>query len=459
MANSDNYDVAIIGAGLAGTAIARHISGSNARIIVIDAGNDVGQGASSATSGIWHTGFDTLPSSPLSMLVKRGYLMLQEYAFRANIPIEKTGSIAVAWGDDEIAMLTEMERRAHLNGFTNARLLTQQEVLDIEYALGPNVVAGLEIPDEGLVCSWTTALAFATQARNNDVDFWFGVRVAAAQRRPDLLWRLTMNSGEEIVAKYVVNAAGVFCDDVDAMFGHDDFTIVPTVGTYLTFDKLSRPLFSHIITPVLGAVGRASISPTIYGNTSIGPVLRASASKTDSEVTPDAITQLVEFGEFAAPRLLDFEVTSMHAGSVPISSKNEMHVQEHSAQRYICVGALGSKGLTTCMAIAEEVSRHLTAMGFQARRPLASTIPVMPNIGEHFVRPYQRQEFAQSAAGYGDIVCFCERVTRAEIEDALASAIPPNDVAGIMRRTRATMGRCQGADCSARVRDMLSAPR
>ena len=67
------YDVAIIGAGIAGTAVARQISGSRARIAVLEAGHDVGTGASRANQGIWHTGFDTYPGSPLSTMVRRGY--------------------------------------------------------------------------------------------------------------------------------------------------------------------------------------------------------------------------------------------------------------------------------------------------------------------------------------------------------------------------------------------------
>ena len=85
------FDVAIIGAGITGCAVARQISGAGLRVVVLDSGTDVGQGASVVNQGIWHTGFDTYPGSPLSNFVRRGYGLISEYAYRANIPIEKTG--------------------------------------------------------------------------------------------------------------------------------------------------------------------------------------------------------------------------------------------------------------------------------------------------------------------------------------------------------------------------------
>ena len=450
----DSYDVAIIGAGIAGTSVARQISGGDARVVVLDARNDVGTGASRANQGIWHTGFDTYPGSPLSNFVRRGYDLLSEYAYRANIPLEKTGAIAVAWDDAEVRMLGEMERRAHLNGYGTTRMLSGQEVLDIEYSLGTGVIAGLEVPEEGLVCPWTTTLAFATQASVNGVEFRFNSQVVAVRRLADLTWVLTLSNGAEVHTRYVVNAAGVHVDDINELFGHGEFTIVPRKGQYLVFDKLARPLFSHIIMPVLGAVGRAHIAPTIHGNIAVGPFID-DCDKSDTGTTQDGITALLEFGDLVAPRLMQYEVISSHAGLLPASDQNDLAIQAHPAQRYVCVGAIGSRGLTASMAIAEHVAGLLQSMGLPAIAPADSTIPVMPNIGEHFLRPYQREEVIAADATYGDIVCYCERVSAGEVRDAVDSDIAPCDLDGVMRRTRATMGRCQGAACAPRVRQML----
>lgn len=449
------YDVAIVGAGIAGCAIARQISGAGLRIVVLDSRADVGEGASVVNQGIWHTGFDTYPGSPLSTFVRRGYALVSEFAYRANIPIEKTGAIAVAWDDAELRMLTEMERRAHLNGYTNTRMLTGQQVRDIEYALSGAVVGGLEVPEEGLLCPWTTTLAFATQAAANGVTFQFGSTVTAVDRLPDLTWRLTLGEEGEVLTKYVVNAAGIHVDDINGMFGHGEFAIKPRKAQSLLFDRLARPLFSHIIMPVLGAQGRAHVQPTIHGGVLVGPMLEEVADKSDVSVTPQGVDELMTFADAMAPRLTQYEITSMHAGLIPVSDQNDLQITAQPAQRYVCVGAIGSRGLTASMAIAEHVAGLLTHMGLHVEEPVDATIPVMPNIGEHFLRPYQRAEVVASDEAYGDIVCFCERVTRGEVRDAVASPLPPSSVDGVMRRTRATMGRCQGAHCSAQVRELM----
>ena len=89
----------------------------------------------------------------------------------------------------------------------------------------------------------------------------------------------------------------------------------------------------------------------------------------------------------------------------------------------------------------------------------AASPPVMPYIGEAGVRPYQDAAAIAADPAYGQIVCHCERVTRGEIRDALASPVPPADLDGLRRRTRAGNGRCQGFYCGAAVSRLLAEGR
>ena len=138
---------------------------------------------------------------------------------------------------------------------------------------------------------------------------------------------------------------------------------MPRKGSFLTFDRAARPLFSHIVMPVLGAVGRAHIAPTIHGAVAIGPMLSDPIGKSDSAVGTDELETLLAFGDQVAPRLMRYEVTSMHAGLIPASDQNDLQIQAHPAQRLITVGAIGSRGLTASMAIAEQVAVMLAQMG------------------------------------------------------------------------------------------------
>jgi glycerol-3-phosphate dehydrogenase len=104
------------------------------------------------------------------------------------------------------------------------------------------------------------------------------------------------------------------------------------------------------------------------------------------------------------------------------------------------------------MAIAEHVRDLLADAGLKlAPRSDVPEPPRMPNIGEAYLRPYQDEERIAGDPSYGRIVCFCERVTAGEIRDACRSPIPPPDLGGLRRRTRAMNGRCQGFFCAAEV--------
>jgi glycerol-3-phosphate dehydrogenase len=132
----------------------------------------------------------------------------------------------------------------------------------------------------------------------------------------------------------------------------------------------------------------------------------------------------------------------------------QIHV--HADQRYVCVGGIRSTGLSASMGIAEYVVEQLQAIGL-ALTPKAEFKSIhMPNIGEAFPRPYQQQALIASNSRYGEIVCFCERVTRGEIDSALNSVIPAQDLDGLRRRTRAHLGRCQGFFCSAEILSIIA---
>ena len=146
----------------------------------------------------------------------------------------------------------------------------------------------------------------------------------------------------------------------------------------------------------------------------------------------------------------------MYAGLRAATEHADYQITIHAAEGYACVAGIRSTGLSASMAIAEHVRDELGAAGL----PLAPKEPRptvrMPNIGEASPRPYAQPERIAERADYGHIVCFCERVTRGEILDALTAPIPAVDPDGLRRRTRVLMGRCQGFFCGARVAALLA---
>ena len=275
---------------------------------------------------------------------------------------------------------------------------------------------------------------------------------------------LDTTSGD-VVARWVVNAAGLGADRIDALFGHERFTVTPRRGELFVFDKLARPMVPTIVLPVPTSRGKGVLlSPTIYGNVMLGPTSENLTDRHDTSTSEGGFEFLLAKGRRLMPALLEEEVTASYAGlRAAIDSDDYLVALDHDA-RYLLVGGIRSTGLTASMAIAEHVVGMLADTGLDVtRRDDLPTPPRMPNLGEAGPRPYQRADLIETDPDYGRIVCFCERVTAGEIRDACVSTIPPADLDGLRRRTRAMNGRCQGfycgADVAARLADAAAARR
>ncbi|WP_079166580.1 NAD(P)/FAD-dependent oxidoreductase [Streptomyces oceani] len=448
-------DVAVIGAGVVGSAIARALSGHELDVALLDARQDVGDGTSKANTAILHTGFDATPGTLESRLVREGYQLLREYADRTGVPYEPTGAVLVAWDDEQLTALPGLREKAERNGYRETELIDAEEVYRLLPGLGPGVLGGLTVPGESIICTWTTSLALATDAVNR------GTRLLRAHRVESVCpgdgYTVLHTSQGEIRARWVVNAAGLGSDTLDAHFGFDRFHLNPRRGELLVYDKQARPLADRIVLPVPSKLGKGVlISPTIYGNVMLGPTAEDLTDRTDSSTTEDGYAFLLEKGQRIMPELVREEVTAAYAGLRAASDVPDYTVEVSAERRYAVAGGIRSTGLTSAMAVAEHLVRLLGEAGLPLTvRPNLPAPPVMPNIGEAATRPYEDAERIARDPEYGVVTCFCERVTRGEIRDALNSTIPARDLGGLRRRTRAMNGRCQGFYCGAEVTGML----
>ncbi|MFI5908639.1 NAD(P)/FAD-dependent oxidoreductase [Dactylosporangium sp. NPDC051541] len=444
------FDVAVIGAGLVGSAIARLLGGTGLSTILLEGRDDVGDGTSKANTAILHTGFDARPGTLEARLVARGYHLLGDYARATGIPVERTGAILVAWTDDELASLPSLRDKAERNGYPACSIVDASRVYSTVPDLAPGARGGLTVPGEAITCTWTTNLALATDAVNRGVTLLRGHRVTAV-RDDGTVVRLGTGRGE-IGARWVVNAAGLGADAVDRLFGHERFTVTPRRGELIVFDKLARAKAPVIVLPVPSKVGKGVlISPTVYGNVMLGPTAEDLDDPTATGTSEAGLRFLREKGAALMPSLLREEVTATYAGLRAAIDADDYLIDVDARRRYVLVGGIRSTGLTASMAIAEHVVSLMDPHLDVTPRADLPPPPRMPNLGEAFPRPYQDAAAIASDSQYGRIVCFCERVTRGELRDALESVIPPATVDGLRRRTRAMNGRCQGFYCGAEV--------
>ncbi|MBP2366951.1 NAD(P)/FAD-dependent oxidoreductase [Pseudonocardia parietis] len=447
------YDITIVGAGVVGTAIARALSRYDLSVALVDGARDVGEGTSKANTAILHTGFDAKPGTLESQLVRRGYELLGDYADRTGIPVERTGAVLVAWTEQELADLPGLRSKAVDNGYDRCELLTAAQVYEMVPSLGPGALGGLSVPDESIICPWTPSVAFATEAVANGVTLLLGHEVTGVGTGDDGTTRLHTGRGE-ITTRWLVNAAGLGADVLDRALGHDRFTVTPRRGQLLVFDKLARGLVDTIVLPVPSKLGKGVlVSPTVYGNVMLGPTAEDLDDKRATGTTGDGFEFLRTKGERLVPALFEEEVTTAYAGLRASIDHGDYLITLDPDRRYLLVGGIRSTGLTASMGIAEWIEDMLhesSGITLDKKADVAAP-PRMPMIGEAQPRPYRRGDLISADPAYGEIVCFCERVTAGEIRDALHTPVPATDRAGLARRTRATNGRCQGFYCGAEV--------
>ncbi len=456
-------DVAIIGAGVVGAAIARALAAFDLRCVLLDAAGDVGAGTSKANTAILHTGFDAKPGSLESRLLASGSGLLRAYAEQAGIAVERTGAVLVAWTAEQAAALPSIAAGARANGYLPVRELSAAEVYEREPALGPGARAGLLIPDESVIDPWTVPLAFATEAVRAGVVLRLGARVTGVSGGPGApaggsAFELATTRGP-VRCRWAVNAAGLGSDEVDRMFGADGFTIRPRKGELIVYDKLARPLVRSIVLPVPTARTKGVlVAPTVFGNVLAGPTAEDVPDRQDVSTTAAGLSSLTAAAERIVPALAGEEVTAMYAGLRAATEHPDYQIAVLG--RYVRVAGIRSTGLSASLGIAGHVTELLADAGLPTRpRPRAPGhsvgAPVMPYLGESGPRPYRDPERIAGDPAYGEIVCHCERVTRGEIRDALASDIAPAGPDGLRRRTRAMNGRCQGFYCAANVSALL----
>jgi glycerol-3-phosphate dehydrogenase len=437
------FDVAVIGAGVVGCAIARAFALAGARVAVIERAADILDGASKANSAILHTGFDAPPGSLEAACIAAGHAEYMAIHEGLNLPVLRAGALVIAWSEAEEAALPALMDQARANGVDDVEWLDRAALRAAEPGLGPGARAAFRVPREYIIDPWSAPLAYLRQAMALGTEVLRGAEVTAARREGD--WVLGTPKGT-VTAALVVNAAGLYGDRVDRLLGIEPgFAIRPRKGQFIVYDKPAFALASHILLPVPSKVTKGIVvCRTIWGNLLVGPTAEDQEDRETAALVPATLAALRARGEEILPALRGQEVTAIYAGLRPATEHKDYRIAAHPGTGVITVGGIRSTGLSAALGIAA----HVVALAdgtIPARiRPAEVPWPQVPMLAETGVRDWQRP-------GHGGILCHCEMVTRREVAAALSGPLPATSLAGLKRRTRVTMGRCQGFFCSAEL--------
>jgi len=442
------FDVAVVGGGVVGCAVARRFVLEGARVVLLEKGEDILSGASKANSAILHTGFDAPVGSLELDCVQTGYKEYMQVFKDFNLPILKTSAFVVAWTTEQLARLSNIERQAHQNNVDNVHIVASDILLKREPNLSRSALGAVSIPGEFVIDPWSSPLAYLTQAVLNGAQVRFGYGVSSGQFDGEV-WQLKSDTQEKISARFVINCAGLYGDQLDeALLGRSEFSIKPRKGQFVVYDKAASALLSSIILPVPTERTKGIVlTRTIFGNLLLGPTAEEQDDRALASVSKRELELLKSQAEEMVPGLRGMPVTATYAGLRPASESKEYRVFEYKEKNWITAGGIRSTGLTASLGLATYIFKQYSKWE-NSLIPLAKVkTPKMPNLAEHGSRDWMKP-------GYEEIVCHCEMVTKREIDNAFTSVIPARDLSALKRRTRATMGRCQSFYCSARLAEL-----
>ncbi len=449
------YDVIIIGAGVSGSASAREISRYKVNACVLEKMEDVCEGTSKANSAIVHAGFDAAEGSLMAKLNVEGNLMMEQLSKDLDFEFKKNGSLVVCRSEEDMPNLQALYDRGVANGVKELRILNKEEVHEMEPNLADDVMAALYAPTGGIVCPFGLNIALAENANTNGVEFKFNTEVTGIHKI-DGGWAIETNNGE-YQTKCIVNAAGVYADEIHNMVSDKKIKITPRRGDYLLLDKSAGNHVSKTIFPLPGKFGKGIlVSPTIHGNLILGPTALDIENKEGTNTTRDGLDQVIEKAGGSVKNLPLRSVITSFAGLRAHEANHEFIIGEvEGAEGFVDCAGIESPGLTSSPAIGKMVAGIVKdILGLEED-------PTFDGTRKGVLKPdtlskEERDQLIREKPAYGNIICRCEMVTEGEIIDAIRRPLGAKSLDGVKRRTRAGMGRCQAGFCTPRVMEILA---
>jgi len=451
------YDVVIIGGGVIGTAILWELARYDLSLALVEKRPDVCDTISKANSGIAHTGFDAPPGTLESVLVTRSNPRWEEICQTLQVPFRRPGAIMVALDEADLRNCEAVLEEARQNGVHSVRRMRADELLALEPHINPQVVGGLHIPGESITSSHLLPIAYAESAVLNGAHVYLEEPVTALRAHDTAIEVVT--SRRTLRASWVVNAAGLYADEIARMVGDDSFTITPRKGEFFILDKTEGHLVQRVILPVPTPITKGIlVSPTIDGNLLLGPTADDMQDKTDHSTTQDGLRRVAAGVQKLVPTLEPYRKTiTQYAGLRSVCSTGRFEIRpSERAPRLIHAAGIRSTGLSASPELARYVRELLQEAGLALRprpnyRPERPAIPLIRD-----ATPEQAEALCRQDPRYGHLVCRCEHVSEAEIVQAIHAPVPARTVDAIKRRLRAGAGRCQGGFCGPRVMEILA---
>ncbi len=453
-----NFDAVIIGGGVTGCAIARELSRYEMHAALIEREEDVCSGTSKANSAIVHAGHDAVPGSVKARFNVEGNRMMGQLAEDLDFEFDRNGSLILCFAEEDRPALQELYDKGVKNGVPDLKIITGDEARAMEPNVSDAVVAALYAPTGGIVCPFGLTIALAENACDNGVEFIFNEevkKVVKTEKGYDL------ETADGVVhTTYVINAAGVYADEIHNMVSGRKLHITPRKGDYCLLDKEAGNHVRHTIFQLPGKLGKGIlVTPTIHGNLLTGPTAKNIEDKEATATTAEELAEIMEKGSVSVKNVPFRQVITSFSGLRAHEDGDDFIVGEaEDAPGFFDAAGIESPGLTSAPAIGVYLAKKV------AEKAGAKKKAEWNGKRKGFVRPEklskeERAALIKERPEYGTIICRCEGVSEGEIVDAINRTLGAVSLDGIKRRVRQGMGRCQAGFCTPRTMEILARER
>ena len=448
-------DVAVIGAGVVGGMIARELSRYELSVCILEAKSDVALGATRANSAIVHAGFDAKEGSLKALLNVRGSKMMERVCRELGVKYKNNGSLVVGFGDEDKETLISLKERGEKNGVERLAVLSREEILAIEPNIGADVTCALHAPTGAIVCPYELCMAAVGNAMDNGAELKLNFKVTEIKREGDG-YTIVSDKGESVNARVVINCAGIYSDYIARLVGDESFTVHARRGEYMLMDKECGDIITHTVFRCPSKMGKGIlVSPTVDGNLLLGPTAEDIDDKEDTRTTAEGLASVRARASEQVSGIALGKVITSFTGLRSVGTTGDFIINS-PVDGFINAAGIESPGLSSAPAIAEYVADMVRDSGVELREKQDYNPIRRPS---HYFRELnidEKNEIIKEHPEYAHVICRCETVTEGEILEAIRTNPRPTDLDGVKRRTRASMGRCQGGFCTPYIVELLA---
>ena len=455
---TETFDIAIVGAGITGCAIARQLARFDLSICVVEAANDIALGASKANGGLVHAGYDPAPGTVKSQVNARGCELYGTWAQELGFLFCRTGSMVLGFNDEDRAQLEQLRSNGLANGVPELSIIDPDSIHELEPRASAQATCALWCPSTGYVDPFEVAIAALENAVANGVTFMRSAAVEAievAGSGDDARFTLATPAGN-VRCRYLINAAGNGAADISHMAGAEEFQMVWRQGNIVVLDKEPSALMPLYPGPTPVSKG-VIVTGTVHGNTVI-TATAAMREPGDTQTYASDVNALLTGARKLVPDLDTRRVVRAFAGGRPvIQGTNDFFIGQSAVVPGLFQAAgIQSPGVASAPAIAERMELVMREAGVELHER-ADWNPIRRAPDDFDRAPLaHKEELIESNPAWGQIVCRCETVPEAEIVAAIRRQPGAVSVEGVKRRCRAGMGRCQSGFCQSRVVAILA---